>query len=387
MAGQLKMKEIFRIGDWWQSKAALLIGLVYLYTAWFEISFEKMIWLSLLSISTVSGFASVGYLCNDFFDREKDFLVEKKNFLLGKSPLKIFLLFLIALLILFLPWLYLPFNKISILIIAIELVLFVLYSVNPFRFKERGAIGIFTDALYAHVIPALLSAFTFMLAASKPFPFLPMAILLLWQLASGIRNILLHQHEDADKDSQGGMQNFASRVPVKKFSRYVKTLIFSEIFLSVLFLLYLSNENSLFIFSAVLIFLFSSMVFMTFYNQGFDLFLQTRWKFFPNPIFEKWLPITVLVGLSHTDKRFLFMLLIHITLFNFNLYIEFLHHVLLPLKNALKYICIQSIINMRRIFSFLINYSIYCGFLIFGVDLKKENSSALGYLKKLRNAK
>ena len=61
------MKAFFRIKDWWWSKAALLMGFVYLYAAWFGISFEKMVWLSLLSVSTIAGFASLGYFSNDFF--------------------------------------------------------------------------------------------------------------------------------------------------------------------------------------------------------------------------------------------------------------------------------------------------------------------------------
>ena len=39
---------IFRVKDWWWSKAALLMGLVYLFAAWYHISFEEFIPLSIL---------------------------------------------------------------------------------------------------------------------------------------------------------------------------------------------------------------------------------------------------------------------------------------------------------------------------------------------------
>ena len=79
-------KGAFRVKDWWWSKAALLMGMIYLFAAWYHISLVQFVPLSVLSLITISGFASMGYLFNDLFDIEKDAAAGKSNFLAGKSP-------------------------------------------------------------------------------------------------------------------------------------------------------------------------------------------------------------------------------------------------------------------------------------------------------------
>lgn len=387
MLAQIKIKEIFRINDWWKSKAALLMGMVYLYTAWFAIDFEKMISLSLLSISTIAGFASFGYLCNDLFDREKDKIAGKRNFLIGKSNGQIILLFLVAATILSVPWLYLPFNALSIFLFAFELLLFFFYSVKPFRFKERGPFGIITDALYAHAIPVLLSLYTFHLVSQLPLQILPIGILLLWQTTNGVRNILLHQDEDLDADKKSGAKNFVFELSQETFFTLIKYCLAAEIILGTAFFILLSMGNSQFMLCVALIFFFATISFIIFYNSGLSIFLQTRWKYFPNPVYEKWLPVVLLLGLSAQNLRFLILVFTHITLFNFSFYREFFNHVMLPLRDWLKASFIFCLITLRRFFSFIINYTIHLAFLAFGINLKQNNLSALAYLKKQQQAK
>jgi len=385
MRDNFNLGQVFRINDWWQSKAALLMGFSYLYAVWFLIPFRQMISLSLLSAITISGFASVGYLSNDFFDRKKDTLAGKKNFLVGKSIFTTFIFFTIAILLLACPWFYLPFNKIAGLLITIELLLFILYSVKPFRLKERGWAGIITDALYAHTVPVLLALYTFGLASSNPLFFLPTTILVLWQTVSGIRNILLHQHEDVYNDEKSGLKNYVARIPDRKKNVYLKTLIISEILLSVSFFAYLALENWLFIYCIVLVFFFCLMTFIAFYNSGFSVLMQTRWKYFPNQVFEKWIPLVILSILSTSDLHFLWFISLHVLAFNFSFLKQLDHYfvpVLIQLFNFILYqIVIRFFIFIRTLFSFLLNYSIYFFLLLFKIDLKQEKTTAFEYFK------
>jgi len=386
MTRNLKLREIFRVTDWWQSKAALLMGFVYLYAAWMAISFERMIELSLLSAVTIAGFASLGYLSNDFFDREKDLLAGKRNFLLGRSPILIFSLFVISLLLLVLPWWYLPFTLLTALFIGSELLLFFLYSVKPFRFKESGVAGLITDTLYAHVVPVLLALYTFSLAAAKPVLLLPVVILALWQMISGLRNILIHQHEDVGKDKLSGMKNFVARVPANQLVKYVKLLLISELFLSVLFFLSLSIGNYQFVFCVLLILFFALMIFIVFYNHGLSILLQTRWRYFPNPVFEKWMPVALLIILSSNDLRFFWFIPLHILVFNFSFLIQVNHYFIPAIARfftfILKGIWYKFLTPARILLSLAANYFIYFLLRLFNIDLKKEQTTALGYFKK-----
>jgi 4-hydroxybenzoate polyprenyltransferase len=67
----------FRAEDWWIGKASLLLGLVYLFSIRFRISFSDFWLWGLCSLVTIIGFASLGYLVNDYFDQEKDARVGK----------------------------------------------------------------------------------------------------------------------------------------------------------------------------------------------------------------------------------------------------------------------------------------------------------------------
>jgi len=360
------------------------MGMVYLLTAWFEIEFEKFIPLALLSLATISGFASLGYLLNDFFDREKDARAGKKNFLAGKSPLLVILFFLISISFLLLPWKFLPFDNFSAALIISQVLLFLIYSIPPVRLKERGLAGIITDALYAHSLPVVLAAYTFSLAAERAFPVFPVILLFAWQTLTGVRNILIHQADDLRSDKKSGEKNFVPEIYPKPFHSIVKYLIFSELLFSLVFFGMLTFSQPLFLICMVAIFIVSALVAL-FHEKGVEQLLKGGWKFFPNNLFEKWLPPSVLIALSVIDNRFIAILLLHLALFNFDFYTQMAMRVALPLVYLVKDVVLRVIALFRIASAALLNHSIYYCFLIFGVDLKKENSSALDYLRKLRN--
>ncbi len=370
-------KGAFRINDWWWSKAALLMGMIYLFTLLFNISLKEFIPLSLFSLATIIGFASFGYLCNDFFDIEKDAEAGKKNFLAGKSFLLIITVFAIAGAFIFLPWWFLPKNKISLILIFTQLLLFALYSIPPVRLKERGVAGIVTDAFYAHSIPVLLAAYTYALAAGKPFFVPDFIFLFLWQSVSGVRNILLHQAEDIEADKISGVSNFVSGLSALQFTRLLKGLIATELLLCIVFFLILSINNPLFLIVALLVI----ALVLTDYRLISKLpnieFLEGRQRFFPNGIYEKWLPPVFLFLLSFLNQWFLGVLVVHLALFNFDFYVQLFDKAYgqwksVPVKG--------KFITFRIFISYPVNNAIYYTFRVFSVDLKKRNMSATAFL-------
>lgn len=384
--GLYSFSNMFRAKDWWASKAALLMGLVYLYAAWLGIPFLHAVWLSLLSFCTVVGFAATGYLCNDFFDRDKDALAGKYNFVAGKSPALIVLLLAGSLLLLFGPWLYLPFTKLSALLIGLQLLLFLLYSVRPVRLKERGVPGIVTDALYAHTLPALLSYYTFATAMGKPVQVLPLTLLLLWQFTTGLRNILIHQYDDVAHDRVAMVSNLVANMPTVTLFAVFKLLIGLEVLFSVLFFSVLATGNYWFLLAVGVVLFFLAMVVVIFYNPGFSTFINTRWRYFPNPVFEKWLPVVCLVVSAVSYRPFLLLIPMHLLVFNPGFFVQINNHIVPAVKNGIvltvKGIYYKVIIPVRILFSLALNYLLYYVMkLIFGVDLKQEQVSAWGYIK------
>ncbi|MBP6730552.1 MAG: UbiA family prenyltransferase [Chitinophagales bacterium] len=371
----------FRVDDWWRSKAAMLMGMVYLFTLWFYIPFAHFAILALLSLATICGFAATGYLLNDFFDRAKDLKAGKRNFLVNRSPGVIVVCFTGALLCLLFPWLYLPFTTTSAALMALELSLLLVYSLPPIRLKEKGLAGIVTDALYAHTVPVVLAAYTFSLAAQKQIPLAPMALLIGWQTLSGVRNILLHQHDDLNADAKAGSKNWVASITEPSFLSSIKILIVAETLTSLMFFGLLAATQLWFLMCVVLIATWAIVVWIK-YKRFNELDLSDiRVKHYPNNVYEKWLPVVVLLILAAGQIAFAAVLVLHLLLFNLEFYIES-YKVIYPVVRDNWISKIQ--IPMRRWLSVIINYPIYYSFLLFGVDLKKENQTALGYFKKKR---
>ena len=240
-------------------------------------------------------------------------------------------------------------------------------------------VGLIVDALYAHTLPVLLAVYTFSLAEGKSIPVLQLNFLAVWQTLSGIRNILLHQHDDMAADQKSGVKNWVATISQSFFYHIVLCVVCFEIVCCVLFFSALSIQNIFFLLCVIIIIGWAVYTFVRFSAEGMNSYMSNYWKYFPNTIYEKWLPPALLVILSFRDIRFFIILLIHVLLFNIALYLQtfgfVFPRIFYPLLN-------HVYIPMRRVFSALINYPIYYCFLLFGVDLKKEKLSALEYLRK-----
>jgi len=372
-------KGAFRVNDWWWSKAALLMGMIYLFAERYHISFEKFIPLAVLSLTTITGFASMGYLFNDLFDIEKDTLAGKRNFLAGKSSLATLVFFLASAVFVLLPWWFLPKNKFSFILIGVQFGLFIIYSAPPIRLKERGLAGIITDALYAHGIPAILAAYTFALAAHYVFPTADIFVLFAWQTVAGFRNILIHQAEDLEADKKAGSKNFVTGMESEDFYSALKCLIGVELLLCISFFGVLCSGNLLFAVCMAVILALSITVLILFRHQTMPRFLNSLWRYFPNNLYEKWLPAVYLALLTLGDAWFVILLILHFGIFNFNVYVQLAD----KLYGVWKSIAFKGmLISLKIWFSYPVNYFIYYLLRLFGVDLKKENISALDYLRK-----
>ncbi len=351
------------------------MGMVYLFTAWFEIPLKEFPVLALLSITTIIGFASFGYLVNDLFDIKKDTKAGKKNFLAGKPTPLVILFFLLSGSLMLWPWGYFENNRYSGTMVITELVLFIIYSAPPIRLKERGVWGLIIDALYAHALPVVLISYTYSLEGNKVFPLAPVFLLFIWQMLNGIRNILLHQADDMQTDKKTNVKNFVSRMSPDSFRATIQYLISGELVFSCSFFLILFFNNRLFTICLFVILGLSAIAYYLFGKKGIGQMLKSGWKFFPNNIYEKWLPVCNLIVLSIMSVVFIPVLLLHVALFNTGFYIETFKIIYPALRDAVLHVVIIPL-------KIVANHIIYYSLRIFGVDLKKENTSVLDYLRK-----
>lgn len=171
-----------------------------------DISFQKAVVFLPAILFWLIASASLGHLINDYFDRETDALAEKKNVLEGVAPRKIKLLIVIAIILSLLPTLIFARKIESLLYVVCQAQLFFLYSSSPFRLKTKPFGGILSDALYAHVLPAMV---IFNALGVAPISVCFTVVVLFWLVAQGLRNILLHQAGDYLNDVASNTQTFA----------------------------------------------------------------------------------------------------------------------------------------------------------------------------------
>ncbi|MBX7183423.1 MAG: UbiA family prenyltransferase, partial [Bacteroidia bacterium] len=277
------------------------------------------------------------------------------------------LLFGLSLAVMLLPWLVLPFDEWSLILIALELGSFLVYSIPPLRLKRFPLPACLLDTAYAYVWPMALSMHTFAIQAPWQvhswFNFLLAALFFI-----GFRNIVLHQIKDAVADFNSGRKTLPLVVGANKTYRILQLVLALEILLFTLFLLFFHRYGSLFAlsYSIYLVWKYNSIQkgLSPLPSQAFQVF------YLSDLFYQLWLPMLIIGVLVKQDVRWLYLFLFHLLVLAFNFR-------RLILGGELAEIYHKTILHG---ISMVVNTIIYYVFRMFGVDLKLEKMSALDYL-------
>ena len=228
------------------------------------------------------------------------------------------------------------------------------------------------DTSYAYVVPLVLSIHTFSLQADKSLFTTFLFSLTLPIFFIGFRNILLHQIHDVIGDYHAkrrtlpmilGKNELFNLLSISLFIEVISFCIlyewfFPEIHLGIIYLVYFSLK----------FFIFSKKETIKSSKNEFDFFRLT------DRFYQIWFPVFVLfiLTMKSTDWQFLWFFQLFILLLNFKSHV--INGKILSVLNSLK-------IGL----SYFVNYSIFFAFLIFGVNLKKEQMSAWQYLTRKSN--
>lgn len=306
-----------RLSNPWRYKVPLLISFTYFMLLVGSVSPFDASMSFFAAISTTIGFMGFGYVTNDLADRKKDALAGKPNSVTNLSLVQRVVLIALFLALAIGPWLYLPLDRISTVLIIAELALFVLYAFPPFRLKEKGFLGVVTDALYAHALPGFLASWTFFLVGNEDYPdFFYFALTLTgWQLFSGIRNIVSHQLKDLDNDLASGTHTFATRHGKQKVARWFSRLFIPlEVVAFFPFLFFIQLEIE-FLCIALLIFLVSA-----YGNWKQNASNEPPAKNFTNAFLDRfyihWFPYIVLLDLAFGRVSLWWLTVFHVFLFH-----------------------------------------------------------------------
>lgn len=304
-----------RLSSPWKFKVPILISCPYYIFLLSNYSGFNSFQYIVASLIIIMGVAALGYLSNDLGDQEKDKMINKANSTIRLSHFSVTVLILLFCSLMILPWYYLKFNLYSIVLLGLQLFLFYAYAFKPFRLKERGFSGIITDALYAHVLPAILASYTFCLTVKyeidKCIPFF--ISLSVWQLFLGMRNIIFHQLKDYDNDVASTTKTFVTKYGYSKTEILIKKVILPfEILFFVFFCFYISFNSQLF-FVFVLGYYFYKL-YREKHNMKDFSYRDFAYKFLDD-LYIQWIPLSLLIILCFYSVNYIPVLVLYFILF------------------------------------------------------------------------
>ena len=282
---------------------------------------SSILWYILISILLSIGIAGIGYALNDLYDYKDDIINKKQNiFFYFNTFQSILLVTAFAILSIF-PWFILPFNRYSFILLTIEFLLFLLYALPPIRLKERGFIGVLTDALYAQVVPCLLAVYTYsMLVNGVTLHLFILIPFLLWLALSGCRNILNHQIEDYANDKNTNTNTFATLYEIPTVQKWVLYGIAPfELIAFVALLCHLPKFH--FLLCSIYL-LFMLIYLAVFYKKSNRTLFRNKNEFYSflnqkllNEFYEIHLPVLLLAFFSFYNPFFIWILALNLVLF------------------------------------------------------------------------
>lgn len=204
-----------RTGDWWDSKIPPVLAFCYASVLLYDVPPAAAVrGISLiLFVGLCAG--SYGYLINDLFDIEADRQAGKQNPLSRLPSWQKYAACAVTLALGFAPAALFHYSRLSLGLLAVEYLLPTLYSIPPFRLKERGVAGVLCDSMGAHAVPCLYTISVLASAGTAhsiagPWWWLLPACGAIWSLSLGIKGIIIHQFQDRAADMQAGVSTLAT---------------------------------------------------------------------------------------------------------------------------------------------------------------------------------
>jgi hypothetical protein len=305
-----------------------------------------------------------GYFINDYFDIDKDRLSNKFN--VTRIINKYWVLLAIVTFIAIGLQLVTLVSKYAPYVVYFEILLLVLYSSKPTRLKEKGFLGILTDSAYAYTLPCIIIIQIISEYVIAPYWFWLLFVCL--NSCIGIRDILIHQSIDFEKDVKSATNTF--------YTKHVllsnKLILWFEDLVSLMLIALIgslcSEKNSLAIIAVF------SFVLLSWFRKKFKKINEINYV-----IRSYILSSSILIFYLSTNRLAVLPLLIHPYLFHFiNHFIKnFNSNTYAPIKRILS--LIEHLFKSK--FTLFINYSLYYFFMPFGRNLKSKPL----YKKKLNN--
>lgn len=310
----MKVPAILRSSDWWDYKIIPLLFVGYMtIMLWDENLMLHIGWLLFL-IAAISAGAIYVSILNDYTDLNFDIASGKTNRLEHFSPLKRTFILMTSILISFLFCCFFIRDWVSLTFYLLAYLSFSLYSIPPFRFKNRGILGVLADASGAHLFPSLfiVSSISHRLGAGiDPYW---ITLIGIWAFSYGLRGILWHQFWDRENDLSINHQTFATKTSLSTIKSAEKIIIGIEIIALIAILVTLGYILP---FIALLFYLILLLGYLKRLKYQLVLILSGNppWHILMSDYYEVLLPYALILICSFQYPWCLFLLAFHLLFF------------------------------------------------------------------------
>ncbi|MBM3662381.1 MAG: hypothetical protein FJW94_05745 [Actinobacteria bacterium] len=338
---------LVRSGQWWDHKMPQLVATaaLCLLPASGSLDGTTVLLDLVLFLVAAVGVAAFGHVLNDLADIRTDALAGVTNQMAGLDVPQRAAVLAVTVAAGGLPWLVLPTSARTLALLATEVVLLTIYSLPPLRLKDRAAAGVLADALYAYVVPVMLtvSVFTDLGGSSWPAWWITVPVAS-WMLLMGLRGILWHQIGDLAHDRRAGVRTFVTGVGAERTRRVLSVLVVAELLAAVGSLLAVGSATG--------------QTWLPLFGLGYLIYrafqMSLLWSEPLHPValrsangrirylgyvllnefVERWLPVAALVALALRIPIVWFAVAVHLLVFD-NAVVEFLRRDLPSLPDAL----------------------------------------------------
>lgn len=351
------MVNFFRISDWKQMQFQLVLTMALLWALFYNSAFSSFVHPFFYLLVTALLVGCTAYYINDVFDIEKDRIAGKYNFASKHSRLQQLAILTVLVISTFTLWYFHNGKTIILQLLIAEFIALFLYS-NPItRLKEKPFLSILLDALYAFVIPGAIVILTLISATEWTYHH---TIFIVWLLFVGIRGILNHHVIDYENDLLSSTQTTATRYGKDKILLINKVLIAS---LELILFTCLTYQIHWIVCSIFLM------------HATFQI-VKHRYQLFHHSYLKPAVGLNRLILNKFYSERLQFILLVLLCIQDLN------YLYLVPIFMIIAWNSVLELSqSIYRIGSLTVNYSLYYGALIFGVNLKERAAKKLALIQ------
>jgi len=217
-------RSVSQVHKWWASKIAPLLAVTYLALTMKPLPLTDALTRGATMLWSACLLATAAYVVNDWFDREVDRAVGKHSTVMDKSVLTVTSLYAVLVIAAIVPWLVIGLPVSGWVALVAIVVLPLVYSAPPLRWKTRGGLGVLADAGLAHVAPALfaLAAFGALDAGFGTDRAAAVASLgaVAWAIGLGLRSIIAHEIVDLEADRASGVETWVGVVGIDRATAF-----------------------------------------------------------------------------------------------------------------------------------------------------------------------